>query len=470
MSRTSQTPRRRIDLDGLVPLTRGYPTAIVSNGLVFISGLRGARTDSPSSFARLPESFRQNGFSGFTIADQWESEFATDAWTAHENLDRVLKIAGSESLQVLRLHIWLKDKRLFPVYERIRMAWQSVPAPSSCLGVTAPAGRFGRWTGIEALAVVPGESRLFPQRATLSAFDDPSFPSAAFYSQAVRCGPLLTMAGHIPIATNQPGHPVITGYADIPEEGRFLEVRRSHTDARQGRIAAQAWFTYDRIRSTLRSVGLGMAAIKHVAVMLQDVRDFNTFHRVHRHFFPDEGPAMIVTGCDEVGHKGTLIEIEPTAVFDTPDLPVSPLAWPMAPPFAGPAAVRLGPLTFLAGILGLNLKGQLVRNASDVEDDVGARITADLARFESAPGFAAQSWAAWHIIQRVFKASDAALSDLAKITVYLRDARDLWIFEEIREAFLPAGALPAAEFVAIKEPGPLHGAQVQIEAIASTDK
>jgi hypothetical protein len=47
--------------------------------------------------------------------------------------------------------------------------------------------------------------------------------------KAVRCGPLVALAGHIPIATNKGGKPVINGFDDVAEEGRFLATGPSHT-------------------------------------------------------------------------------------------------------------------------------------------------------------------------------------------------------------------------------------------------
>jgi enamine deaminase RidA (YjgF/YER057c/UK114 family) len=461
--------RRIIRVEGIAPVVRGYPSAVVSNGLVFASGVRGGRTTDIPLFEDLPESFRTTGFAGFPLSD--EAAFATDGWTAHDNLDRVLSAAGSDASQVLRLHIWLRDKRVFPVYERIRMAWQKVPAPSSCLGVSDVLGRFSRSIGLEAVAVVPGESSLFPERATVRTFDNKEFPSAAFYSQAVRCGPLAFLAGHIPIETNKPGHPLISGYGDIPQQGRFLATGRSHPDSRQGPIAAQTWFTYERIRENLAAQGLQMSDIKHVAVMLQDLRDYETFHRVHRHFFPENEPALLVTGFKEVGHRGTLIEIEPTAVDPKAALEVQNIRWPSTPPFAGPAAVRVGPLVFFAGMLGLNESGQLVSNAGELADPVGRRVAGDLSRFERAPGFAAQCWAAWQLLCQTCRQGGLRLDQLSKTTVYLRNSTDISIYEEIREAFLTSvGAdLPAAEFVGIPGPGPVREAQVQIEGTASLD-
>ncbi|MEW6451942.1 MAG: Rid family hydrolase [Pseudomonadota bacterium] len=463
-------PRRVIRVDGIVPVVRGYPSAIVAHGLVFVSGMRGSRADRTLQFSDLPPKFQANGFSKFPIADQGEADFAVDGWGTHENLDTVLKAAGSEEMQVLRIHIWMRDKRLFPVYERIRMAWQEVPAPSSCLGVADVAGRFGRALGLEAIGVVPGENELFPERTTTRTFDNKDFPSAGFYSQAVRCGPLVFLAGHIPIETRKPGNPVILGFGDIPEEGRSLATGRSHPDSRQGPIAAQTWFTYERIRENLQAQGLTMRDIKHVAVMLQDSRDFGTFHRVHMSFFPENPPALIVMGFNEVGHRGTLIEIEPLAVDPKSNLPVAELSWPCPQPFAGPAATKLGPLTFVAGMLGLNMAGRLVRQSSDLDDDVGRRVVDDLSRFEKAPGFAAQCWAAWSLIKAIFDADRAPLESIVKATVYLKDASDIWIYEEIRECFLSGIGrdLPAAEFVVIRGPAPVPDAQVQIEITAAS--
>ena len=68
--------------------------------------------------------------------------------------------------------------------------------------------------------------RCFPDRATIRTFDNKDFPSAGFYSQAVRCGPLVFLAGHIPIETSKPGNPVILGFARYPR-GRPFSGHRS---------------------------------------------------------------------------------------------------------------------------------------------------------------------------------------------------------------------------------------------------
>jgi enamine deaminase RidA (YjgF/YER057c/UK114 family) len=398
-----------------------------------------------------------------------EGEVAADSWAAHDNLEKVLAAAGTDGTQILRQHIWQRDKRFFPIYEGIRMEWQKVPAPSSGLGVSDVVGRFSRWIGVDALAVVPGANPSFPERATVRTFDNQELPSASFYSQAVRCGPLVFLAGHIPIQTDKPGKPVVRGFDDVPESGRFLETGRSHPDSRQGPIAAQSWYCYEHIRNTLASQGLTMADVLHVSVFLQDMRDFGTFHRVHQHFFPLTGPALVVTQFDEVGHKGTLIEIEPTAIQPGQGLATAHVAWPIPAPFSGPAATKSGPLWFLAGMLGLNGRGQLVSSADHLEDPVGVRVVEDLSRFEKNRGFAAQCWQAWRLMERVCSDAGLSLSNIVKTTIYLRSFEEAWIYEEIREAFIQQRALPAVEFVAVSGPGPVPNSHVQIEAIATED-
>ena len=93
---------------------------------------------------------------------------------------------------------------------------------------------------------------------------------------------------------------------------------RSHEDTRNGPIASQTWFTYDVIRRHLEAVGSSLDHVLNLIVYLQDIRDFPTFHRVHERFFGSKPPALTVIEVGEVGHKGTLIEIEPTAVMLSP--------------------------------------------------------------------------------------------------------------------------------------------------------
>ena len=71
--------RRVVRVEGIVPVARGYPAAIVSQGLVFVGGLRGGRVDRDRQFVDLPQKFRSNGFSDFRSPI---SPKATSPWMA----------------------------------------------------------------------------------------------------------------------------------------------------------------------------------------------------------------------------------------------------------------------------------------------------------------------------------------------------------------------------------------------------
>lgn len=454
----------RIEIDRYANPFPDYPAATSAGGLLFLSGVRGNRNGQRlTRFSDLPEAGRkleQNYF----VADMAEGEVAADAWEAHVNLDRLLIAGGSNGEQLLRQHIWQKDKRFFPVYETTRMQWQPVPPPSSGVGVSGLPGEGSKWYGITGIATLSDPESPFSARRVLTPFDDPGLPSASFYSQAVGSGPLAFLAGFIPVKTNEPGKPVVMGYDDVPPEGRFLQRGRSHPDSRDGPIAAQTWYTLDEIRKVLAGIGSSLADIVLLTVFLQDVRDFATFHRVYRHFFPQRPPALSIVNYNEVGHRGTLIEIEPTALLANDAVTRRDIEWPDGAPFAAPAAVAAGPVVFMSGILGYDQRGIFPASGSDLSGEL-AEIALRAGPFERTPGTAAQTVLA---IDRLRQIADAAgiggLENVVKICVYLKNAADYPAFEEVCR-LMEWTVLPAADFVAIPGPGPVWQASVQIEAI-----
>lgn len=457
-------PIERITHPEIRPAFARYPLAVKAAGLVFLSGVRaGMRGADPRRFDELPQSARARQ-QGYTLVDDREGVVSAESWNAHDNLEAVLKAAGTSGDQLLRQHIWQRDKRFFPAYERVRMHWQEAPAPSSGLGVARISGRTDGWIGMDGIAVCPGANALFPAREVVRAVYDKRLPSASHYSQAVRSGPLLCTAGHIAIKTAEPGKPLVNGFDDIPAEGRFLATGRSHPDSRDGPLAAQSWYVYHELKRTLEQHAMTMNDVIHSSVFLSDVRDFAVFHRVHAHFFPSGGPTLCVTGFDEVGHRGCRIEIELTAAANGA-VTRSAHEWPCPAPFAAPAVVRAGPLLYCSGVVGIGGDGMLARNA-DTLPAAGQALVRELEAQESRRGLAAQCWAAFDTLQRALSGAGSGLDRLVKTTVYLRNENDRAIYETVRAAFIDTNALPALEVVLVHSPGPVPDAHVQIEAIA----
>lgn len=454
----------RLEAEGYVSPFPGYPAATAASGLLFLSGVRGGDDASaPKRFDDLPVAGRALQ-QGYFIADMPEAAVAADAWQAHVNLDHLLTAGGSEDSQIVRQHIWQKDKRFFPVYETTRMHWQKVPPPSSGVGITSLPGLNSHWYGITGIASRCEPDSLFGPRRMLTPFDNKELPSASFYSQAVATGPLAFLAGHIPIKTSEPGMPVVMGYGDVPKEGRFLQRGRSHPDSRDGPIAAQAWFTLNEIARLLRDVGSSMSEVVMLTVFLQDLRDFPTYHRVHRHFFPEAGPALCVMGFNEVGHRGTLIEIEPTVLLKDERVRRRDIGWDGPAPFAAPAAVAAGPFVFFSGMLGYREDGTFPTSSADLTGPA-QDLARQAERYESTPGAAAQIVLALERLRALTaKADVAGLEALLKMCVCFYHPGDLQAFEAVRN-LMGWTVLPASDFVAVPGPGPVPQATVQIEAI-----
>jgi enamine deaminase RidA (YjgF/YER057c/UK114 family) len=421
--------------------------------------------DRPAGFAKLPESCRGKQ-QGYGIVDAYEAQVSADSWSAHANLDALLTTAGSGPDQILRQHIWQRDKRFFPCYEEIRKQVQKTPSPSSGLGVSEVVGTRGDWIGIDAIGVAPQDNPAFGDRMVLSAVDNRDLPSASHYSQAVRTGDFVFTAGHIAIKTSEPGKPLVNSFDDIPPEGRFLATGRSHPDSRDGPIAAQTWYIYNELKKLLAAGGLTLADTILSTVYLSDIRDFAVFHRIHHHFFPDRAPALCVTGFDEVGHRGCRIEIELTAVRSGSQMTSRSIEWSIPAPFAAPAARVIGSFAFYSGMLGLDRNGRLV-GSSDAFSGATRSMLCQLEHGENRRGFAAQSWACLERLDEAANSAGSSIDELLKITVYLSDPRDLTIFDAVRAQFIAENALPSFECVCVFGPGPVPEAAVQVEAIGA---
>jgi enamine deaminase RidA (YjgF/YER057c/UK114 family) len=457
--------KKQVHVPGLETGFHPYPAAVKHAGLVFVSGVRSTGSARAAAVAEMPKQglTKQQGFS---LADHDENKVSADSWATHANLEMVLQAAGSSGDQILRQHIWQRDKRFFPCYERVRVHFQPTPAPSSGLGVAEVTGNTLHWIGIDAIAVAPGDNPEFTARSVVSAVDNRNLPSASHYSQAVRSGDLIFTAGHIAIKTGEPGKPLVNSFDDIPTEGRFLATGRSHPDSRDGPIASQTWYIYNELKKLLEAGGVAFADVILSTVYLADVRDFAVFHRVHRHFFPENPPALAVSGFNEVGHRGCRIEIELTAIAAGSKLKRSSTAWTIAAPFAAPAAVSVGPVIFYSGMVGLDKDGRLIGGADALTGNARAFVSR-LEEVETKKGLAAQCWASFERLAEAAKTSGSSLNDLLKMTVYVSNALDMKVFEAVRTQFIDDADLPALECVCVFGPGPVADALVQIEAIGA---
>jgi enamine deaminase RidA (YjgF/YER057c/UK114 family) len=437
-----------------------WPAYVTAGPFMFFSGQLG-RTQGGSlieSYADAPNALGKSNTSFDWVGDM-EAPVGAQGIAIYERYREMLAKEGSNLNHLLRYHIFQRDKHFFSVFDRIRRGYETKPPASTAVGL----GRFepsDRATlCIDAIALRESEVNTVGPRTVLAGAS--RHTAAATFSHVVNTGPYLFLAGQIPIDTSKPGAPLIRGYEDIPEEGAFLRVGRSHEDTRNGPIAAQTWYTYDLIRQHLEAVGSSLENILNLIVYLQDMRDFPIFHRVHERFFKSNPPALTVVQAAEVGHKGTLIEIEPTAILPGRGVErriFGAEGW-KAPAHMS-ACVCGGGLAFFSGIAGVGEPDGEAASLATVSAQLRERLVRDTDDYS----YAVQTAIAIAKLRQTVEAAGGTLNDVVHLTIGLRDINRFHTVESVLfEMF--GRSRPALTLLELPAVAPVRGARVSITAV-----
>lgn len=441
-----------------------WPVYVVAGPLLFFSGQRGAHPGARqciTSFTDVPRLGPGAG-SAFAWVNRMEGPVGAQAIAIYERYQELLARENCDLQSLVRYHILQRDKRFFPVFDRIRRHYETAPPASTAVGV----GRFDPLDDarlcVDAIALRAPAAHALGARTVLGG--SRKHAAAAHFSHVIGAGPYLFLAGQIPIDTSQPGAPLIRNYDDIPEAGRFLKVGRSHEDTRNGPIAAQTWFTYDLICKHLEGAGSSLDHVLNLIVYLQDMRDFPTFHRVHERFFPSSPPALTVVEVGEVGHKGTLIEIEPTAILPGKGIERrvhAPQGW-VAPAQMSPL-VEAGGVAFLSGIVGLDASGSPIESVRALPVALRRTLAGQPALARNP--VALQLAAILVELATRLAAAGHGLERVAHFTVFIDDI-DAFMPVEPQLARAFGRWRPALTVIESPRPAPVAGARVSATAIA----
>jgi enamine deaminase RidA (YjgF/YER057c/UK114 family) len=346
-----------------------------------------------------------------------EAPFHVQARAIYDVLERSLEDSGGLS-SVLRQHMYQRDKRHFPVLESIRQEREHAgAAPSSGLGLTSLRGDSVNYE-IDAIALTPAGRERLGRRTLLEA---PGVgKAAALYSQAVAAGPYIFTAGMLALAPDRSW--AVTSFSDIAPEGRWLQRGRSHPDYRMGPVIAQTWVLYERFDAFLRAYGLGLGQVCNATLFIHNEGDFADALRVHAYWFGSKGPSVQVIPVDEVGHKGTVIEIEITATRDALERTASPDA--EGDP---PAIVKAGDLVFASDHLPITGEGQILwTDELDhyIERERGlVQVLEDVAPAQRL--LAAQIWATLRNVAESLVGSGLSMECVGQLTVrFVDDSQD----------------------------------------------
>jgi enamine deaminase RidA (YjgF/YER057c/UK114 family) len=442
-----------------------WPTCVAAGPFLFFSAQMGLRAPGQPymSFVEGEASGRGPGAgSDFDWLNRMEAPVGAQAIAIYERYRELLAADKGELGNLLRYHIYQRDKRFFPLFDHVRRHYEPAPPASSAVGV----GRFEpddkARLGVDAIALRSAAARTVGARTVLGGSS--KHAAAAHFSQVIGAGPYLFLAGQLPVDTSRPGSPLIRNYDDIPQEGRFLSVGRSHEDARNGPIAAQTWYTYDLIRKHLEGVGSALDQVLNLVVYLQDMRDFPTFHRVHERFFGGPPPALTVVEVGEVGHKGTLIEIEPTAIVPGRSVRRKVFEAPRGARAAHmSAAVESGGLAFLSGIPGVAQDGGPATALNDLP--APWRRYARASRARRPDEIAVQTAAVIGQLDERMRQMGRDLSRVVHLTVFVEDIGEFMTAAPMLEKAFGKWR-PALAVVEVARPSPLAGVRISGTAIA----
>ena len=437
-----------------------WPTYVSAGPFLFISGQYYTCQSAKEVDLRKPADAPPAADARFAWVNRMEGPVASQALKIYARYKELLAQEGGTLNSLVRYHIFQRDKRFFPVFDRMRRHYEAQPPASTAVGV----GRFHvddlARLCVDAIAIRPDAIA----RKVLGGSG--KYDTAAHFSHVIGAGPYLFLAGQIPVDTSKPGAPLIRGYDDIPEEGRFLKVGRSHEDTRNGPIAAQTWFTYDLVRHHLQAVGSSMGDVINLTVYLQDMRDFPTFHRVHERFFSTEPPALTVVEVGEVGHKGTLIEIEATAILPGQGVTrkgIAPRGW-TAPAQLTPF-VQAGGLAFLSGIAGTDASGAPIESVTALPEPLRRKMGRQ--RSLSHNPLALQAAAILSELQSHLSAAGHTPDRVVQLTVFIDDISQFSLVSPLlKEAF--GAKRPALTVIESPRPAPVTGARISMTAIAWT--
>ena len=136
----------------------------------------------------------------------------------------------------------------------------------------------------------------------------------ARYAAWRRAGDYVFLSGII--AVDPARQMVVQGYGDNPEDAQVLLGRTGEmsVDVKEGPMLAQSWYVLDRIRATIESAGGQMSDVFKLVQYFRDLRDYPSYNRVRKLFFPTDPPvSTVVQVTAMLPDERVLVEVEATA-------------------------------------------------------------------------------------------------------------------------------------------------------------
>jgi enamine deaminase RidA (YjgF/YER057c/UK114 family) len=360
-----------------------------------------------------------------------------------ENLDAVLKAAGTDHSNLVRTDQYYTTVKAVPPYQQVRREHLNGRIPPSTSiaqqGLLLP----GADMNIQAMGVVPGPGFEVTHLKHKQLEGRPT----SGYSPALTVGDFIFVPGITSLAVgDEPRRNGVASAALMTEGAQWAGLP----------IKLETEFIItQRMVQSLALAGATLDDVIHAQVYLTDRDDYSAFNEAWSKHFGASKPSLSIIPCIDRGlapYDGK-IEINIIAVKPGSASKKRHIDAGVATAFLNqPQAVKAGELLFTSGLMAIDKNGLVAAADSDPRQPLfcsPAEAQAEIIAGE---------------ISRLCEAGGTSLSNVCRVLMFFTDIRDFYPVYRVWERRI-GGPVP---FSAVEVPGPLPvpGARVQIEAWA----
>jgi enamine deaminase RidA (YjgF/YER057c/UK114 family) len=364
-----------------------------------------------------------------------------EALRIFENLDTVLRAAGTDRSNLVRTDQYYTTVKAVPSYQQVRREFLRGRIPPSTSiaqqGLLLP----GADMNIQAMAVIPGKGFEVEHLKHEQLQGRPT----SGYSAAVTIGDFIFIPGITSLAIgNEPQRNGVAAAALMPEGAQWGGEP----------IKLETELIIKRMTASLALAGARLEDIVHAQVYLTDREDYSAFNETWTRHFGEAGPTVSIIPCIAHGvapYDGKM-EINIIAAKPGSAAAKRPIDAGVATAFRHqPQAVKAGDLLFIPALMAADHDG-LVASAA---------VNPRQPYFSSSPE--AQAEVIIDNITRLCEAAGTSLADVVRVLLFHTDIREFYPICKVWERRLGGRPLP---FSAVEVPGPLPvpGATVMMEA------
>jgi enamine deaminase RidA (YjgF/YER057c/UK114 family) len=365
-----------------------------------------------------------------------------EALRIFENLDAVLRAAGTDRSNLVRTDQYYTTVKAVPPYQQVRRQFLSGRIPPS---TSIAQQRFllpGADMNIQAMAAIPAQGF---EVSHLKHEQLAGRPTSG-YSPAVTVGDFIFLPGITSLAIgDEPRRNGVAAAALMAEGAQW--------GGQPIKLETEFIIT-QRMTASLALAGATLADVVHAQVYLADREDYSAFNEAWTRHFGEKGPTVSIIPCIARGLAPYDGKIEINVIAARPGSAAAKrhIDAGVATAFRHqPQAVQAADLLFIPALMAADRDGLLASAAVDPRQPY----------FSSSPQ--RQAEAIVDNMARLCAAAGTSLANVVRLLLFFTDIADFYPVYRVWEHRLGGRPLP---FAAVEVPGPLPvpGATVMMEA------